>query len=161
MFTAVCRIIIALIAVVGAACSKPNVINPADASRVRKIDATVEQIRKAYTAKDLAPFQALFMPIESLRRMEAEIQRDYTVFDRIALDVSIDRVMVDGADIAVYFHWQGQWQMRDQDQPQRERGHAILRLVGHENLSLTAMDGDVPFGMAGRRIQNERPQRGR
>ncbi len=40
----------------------------------------------------------------------------------------------------------------------RERGHAIFRLVGRQNLSLSAVDGDAPFGMAGRRIQGERPR---
>ena len=139
------------------ACSKPTAINPADAERVRKIDATVEQIRKAYTDKDPGAFQGLFMPLESLRKMEADIRQDFTVYDQISLDFTIDRVMVEGPDVAVYFHWQGQWQARGEEQPLRERGHAVFRMVGHQNLTLSAVDGDAPFGMSARRIQVERP----
>jgi len=140
------------------ACSKPNTINPEDAARVRRIDAVVEQMRKAYMGKDADAFQRLFMPIESLRKLEADIQYDFSVYGQISLDFTIDRVMVDGADVAVYFHWQGQWQARDEEQPLRERGHAVFRLVGRQNLALSAVDGDVPFGMAGRRLQVERPK---
>jgi hypothetical protein len=140
------------------ACSKPSTINPVDAERVRKIDATVEQMRKAYADKDPRVFQSLFMPIESLRKLEADIQRDFAVYERISLDFTIDRVMVEGADVAVYFHWQGQWEAGGEDQPLRERGHAVFRLVGHQNLTLSAVDGDAPFGMAGRRIQVGRPR---
>ncbi|MEK9172574.1 MAG: hypothetical protein AAB282_02840 [Nitrospirota bacterium] len=139
------------------ACSKPSAINPVDAERVRKIDATVEQIRKAYTGKDPGVFQGLFMPLESLRKMEADIRRDFAVYDQISLDFTIDRVMVEGPDVAVHFHWQGQWQARGEEQPLRERGHAVFRMVGHQNLTLSAVDGDAPFGMSARRVQVERP----
>src|SRR3989338_5550004 len=140
------------------ACSKPSAVNPVDAERVRKIDATVEQIRKAYTHKDPGAFQDLFMPLESLRKMEADIRRDFTVYDQISLDFTIDRVMVEGPDVAVYFHWQGQWQARGEEKPLRERGHAVFRMVGHQNFILSAVDGDAPFGMSARKIQVERPR---
>ncbi len=140
------------------ACSKPSTINPEDAARIRNIDTTVELMRKSYVEKRIGPFQSLFMPIESLHKLQAEIQRDFTVYDRIALDFTIDRVMVEGPDVAVYFHWQGLWQRQDDEQPFRERGHAIFRLVGRQTLSLSAVDGDAPFGMAGRRVQVERPR---
>lgn len=150
--------LVGLVGLGAVACSKPSAINPVDAERVRKIDATVEQIRKAYTGKDPSVFQSLFMPLESLRKMEADIQRDFAVYSQISLDFTIDRVMVEGPDVAVYFHWQGQWQVRDEDQPLRERGHAVFRMVGHQNLTLSAVDGDAPFGMSARRIQIERPR---
>jgi hypothetical protein len=74
------------------------------------------------------------------------------------VDFGIDRVLIDGSDVAVYFHWQGQWQRKTEDQPVRERGHAILRLVGHQNLALSGAEGDIPFGMASRRLTGERSQ---
>jgi hypothetical protein len=98
------------------------------------------------------------MPLDSLHKLEEEIQQDFTVYDRITLDLTIDRVMVEGTDVAVYFHWLGQWQRATDEQPLRERGHAILRLVGHQTLTVSGVDGDSPFGMAGRRIQSERPK---
>jgi len=148
--------LIGLIGGGGLACSTPSKVNPADAARVRKIDETVERIRQAYTGKNADAFRMLLLPLESLQRLEAEIQRDFSVYERISLDFVIDRVMVEGIDASVYFHWQGQWQRQAEEQPLRERGHAIFRLVGHQNLSLSGVDGDVPFGMAARRIPTDR-----
>lgn len=150
--------LIGLVGLGAVACSKPSAVNPEDAERVRKIDTTVEQIRKAYTDKDPSVFQSLFMPLESLRKIEADIRRDFAVYEQISLDFTIDRVMVEGPDVAVYFHWQGQWQARDEEQPLRERGHAVLRMVGRQTLMVAAVDGDAPFGMSARRIQGERPR---
>ena len=152
----VCAGLVGILGLGAVACSTPSLVNPADAERVRKIDATVEQIRKAYADKDPRVFQSLFMPLESLRKMEAAIQRDFAFYEQISLDFTIDRVMVEGADVSVYFHWQGQWKAPDEEQPLRERGHAVFRMVGHQNLTLSAIDGDAPFGMSGRRIQGER-----
>jgi hypothetical protein len=139
-------------------CSKPRQVNPADAAQVRSIDAMVESIRKAYVNKDGPAFHSLLMPLESLRRLEMEAERDFAIYERITVDFGIDRVLIDDTDVAVYFHWQGQWQRKTDDQPVRERGHAILRLVGHQNLALSGVDGDIPFGMASRRVTGERSQ---
>ena len=145
-------IIIGLAGLAGVACSTPSTVNPDDAARVRQIDATVERIRQAYTSKDTEAIRTLLAPLESLRLLEAEIQRDFAAFERINLDFVIDRVMVEGTDVAVYFHWQGQWQRNADEQPVRERGHAIIRLVGGQSLALSGVDGDAPFGMASRRL---------
>src|SRR5207247_8950252 len=105
---------------VAVACSKASNINPDDAARVRKIDATVERIRQAYTGKDPSAVHSLFMPLDRLRKLAEEIQRDFAVYDRITLDLTIDRGMVDGADVAGYFHWLGQWHRTTDEQPLRE-----------------------------------------
>lgn len=141
------------------ACSTPSNVNPADAARVRKIDAMVEQIRQAYVNKDTAGFRGLLLPSENLRLLEADVQRDFLTYDQIKLDFTIDRVMVDGPDVAVFLHWQGQWLGKKDEQPLRERGHAVIRLVGQQSLTLSAVDGDVPFGMTARRFPGDRPER--
>ena len=138
------------------ACSTPSRVEPADAKRIRQIDAAVEQIRKAYTGKDPRGFEGLFMPLESLRRMEAAIRMDFDLYEQISLDFTIDRVMQDGPNVAVYFHWQGQWKTPGEEQPLRERGLAVFRMLGYQTLTLSAIDGDAPFGMSARRIQGER-----
>src|SRR5712691_6394613 len=92
-----------LIGLVAVACSKASNINPDDAARVRKIDTTVERIRQAYTGKDASVLHSLFMPLASLRALEKQIDRDFSIYDLIALDFTIDRVMVDEADVAFYF----------------------------------------------------------
>lgn len=149
---------IGLIGSGGLACSTRSNVNPADAALVRRIDETVERIRQAYTSENPDAFRAMLMPLESLQRVEAETQRDFDVYDRISVDFVIDRVMVEGSDVSVYFHWQGQWQRNADDQPTRERGHAVIRLVGHQNLTISGIEGDAPFGMASRRIPAGRPR---
>src|SRR5512132_812713 len=143
--------LVCLVGTAGLACNKPNRVDPADAAQVRSIDATVERLRQAYINKDAAAFQALLMPLDSLRRLELEVERDFAIYDRIQLDLGIDRVLIEGTDVAVYFHGQGQWHRKSDDPSIRERGHAILRLVGHQNLALSGVDGDAPFGMTSRR----------
>jgi hypothetical protein len=147
---------VVLTVILGVGCSKPNRINPADAAQVRSIDATIERLRQAYVNKDPQAFRNLLMPLDSLRRLELEVERDFAIYDRITLDLGVDRVLIEGTDVGVYFHWQGQWKRRTDDQPVRERGHAILRFVGHENLALSGVEGDAPFGMASRRLTGER-----
>jgi hypothetical protein len=149
---------IGLIGAGGLACSTRSNVNPADAAHVRKIDETVERIRQAYMSENAEAFRAMLMSLESLQRLEAEVQRDFDVYDRINVDFVIDRVTVEGSDVAVYFHWQGQWQRKADEQPTRERGHAVLRLVGHQNLTISGVDGDAPFGMASRRIPAGQPR---
>jgi hypothetical protein len=150
-------VFVTFLGVMALACTKPNRVDPADAAQVRSIDATVERLRQAYINKDAAAFKALLMPLDSLRRLELEVERDFAIYDRTQLDLGIDRVLVEGTDVAVYFHWQGQWHRKSNDPPIRERGHAILRLVGHQNLALSGVDGDAPFGMTSRRQGSERP----
>ena len=150
-------VLVSFLGVTALACTKPNRVDPADAAQVRSIDATVERLRQAYVNKDAAGFHALLMPLDSLRRLELEVERDFAIYDRIQLDLGIDRVLIEGTDVAVYFHWQGQWHRKSDDPSIRERGHAILRLVGHQNLALSGVDGDAPFGMTSRRQSGERP----
>ena len=150
-------VFVSVLSVTVLACTKPNRVDPADAAQVRSIDATVERLRQSYINKDIAAFQSLLMPLDSLHRLELEVERDFAIFERIQLDLGIDRVLIEGTDVAVYFHWQGQWHRQSDEPPIRERGHAILRLVGHQNLALSGVDGDAPFGMALRRQSGERP----
>src|SRR6266571_6432296 len=82
--------LVGLLGSVGFACSKPNRVDPADAAQVRSIDATVERMRQAYINKDAPAFQALLMPLDSLRRLELEVERDFAIYDRIHLDMGID-----------------------------------------------------------------------
>jgi len=150
--------LVGLVCVGAWACSTPSGVSPADAEYVRKIAATVEQMRMAYTGKDAGVFQSLFMPLERLRKMEAEIQRDFAEYAQISLDVAIDRVMVEESEVAVHVHWQGQWQALDDGPPLPGRGHAVFPIVRSQALMPSAVDGDAPFGMSARRIHGERPR---
>src|SRR2546428_13364776 len=78
-----CWTVLGLIGLVAMACSKTSNINPDDAARVRKIDATVERIRQAYTGKDPSAFHSLFMPLDSLRKLRGGVQPAFPAYDRI------------------------------------------------------------------------------
>src|SRR5438128_11727449 len=91
-----CWTVLGLIGLVAVACSKTSTISPDDAARVRTIDTTVERIRQAYTGKDASVLHSLFMPLDSLRTLEEEIQRDFAAYDRIPLDSTTHRLLLDG-----------------------------------------------------------------
>ena len=92
--------LVSLLGTAAVACSTPNRVDPADAAQVRSIDATVERLRQAYVTKDAQTFHSLLMPLDSLHRLELEVERDFAIYDRIQLDVAIDRVLIEGTDVA-------------------------------------------------------------
>src|SRR2546422_1561411 len=143
-----CWTVLALMGLVAVACSKGSNINPDDAARVRKIDTTVERIRQAYTGKDVSVLHSLFMPLDSLRTLEEEIQRDFAVYDRLTLDFTIDRVMVDGAAVAVYFHWLWHYEPAGAAQPHKGQRHSRLRMFWQQTLPAGRRVAANPFRTA-------------
>ena len=59
-------------------------------------------------------------------------------------------MIIDGDEIEVYLHWQGFWKRAPEDVGIRERGHGMLRWTGTQSILLKEVQGDLPFGMAGR-----------
>ncbi len=131
-------------------CSSKGPQYPEEHARYRRIDAAVDDLRKAYVRKDLSAIEALVLPVDSLERMQSEIKKDFEEFQEIALDFSIDRIVIEGETINVYVHWQGQWKRASADLGIRDRGHGMLRWVGVQSILLNGIDGDLPFGMATR-----------
>jgi hypothetical protein len=129
-------------------CSSKDVRYPQDHARYQRIDAAVEAFRKAYVRKDLSALQALMLPMESLERVEADVQKDFQSFEEIAMDVAIERIMIEGETVDVYVHWQGQWKRTPEDAGVRGRGHGMLRWVGVQSILLKSVEGDLPFGMS-------------
>ncbi len=140
-------------------CSSKDIRYPEDHARYQRIDAAVQALRQAYVAKNLSGVQSLMLPTMALERLERDISADFQSFQEISLDVSIERVVVDGDSIDVYIHWQGQWKRTSADTGMRERGHGVLRWVGVQSILLTGTEGDLPFGM-GVRQPVPTPQRG-
>jgi hypothetical protein len=79
--------------------------------------------------------------------MELDVEKDFDAFAEITLDLSIERIFIEGETIDVYVHWQGLWKRDAADTGQRERGHGMLRLQGVHSILLQGFEGDVPFGM--------------
>ncbi|HJU04608.1 MAG TPA: hypothetical protein VJ692_05600 [Nitrospiraceae bacterium] len=131
-------------------CSSKGPQYPEDHARYRRIDAAVEELRNAYVKKNPSAVESLMLPVEALDRIQLEIKRDFQEFQEIALDFAIDRIVIEGENIDVYVHWQGQWKRDPADAGVRDRGHGMLRWVGVQSILLNGVDGDLPFGMATR-----------
>jgi hypothetical protein len=131
-------------------CSSKGPQYPEDHARYRRIDAAVEELRNAYVQKNQSALESLMLPVDVLERMQLEIRRDFQEFQEIALDFAIDRIVIEGENIEVYVHWQGQWKRDPADLGLRDRGHGMLRWVGVQSILLKGVEGDLPFGMATR-----------
>jgi hypothetical protein len=141
-------------AAAGAACSSKGAQYPEDSARYKKIDAAVESLRTAYARKDLGAMNALMLPGEPQDRLEQDIKKDFDTFEQIDLDFALDRIVIEGDDISVFLHWQGQWKRKPDSPGLRERGHGVLRWVGKQSILLQSIEGDLPFGMATRILES-------
>jgi hypothetical protein len=135
-----------------AACSSKGPQYPEDHARYVRLDQAVEAFRTAYTRKDLSAIQGLMVQGDALGAVESEIKKDFEQFEEISLDFSISRVVINGDDMDVFIHWQGQWKRSPNEAGIRDRGHGMLRWTGMQSILLTATGGDLPFGMAGRHV---------
>lgn len=146
----VCLFSLALVAGQVLGCSSNEPRYPADHARFKRIDSAVEMLQKAYVRKDLSGVQALLLPSNTLDQVELEVRNDFNSYHEIALDLAIERIVIDGDTIEVFVHWQGHWKRTGDDIGQRERGHGMLRWVGVQSILLQSVEGDLPFGMASR-----------
>ena len=131
-------------------CSSKTIQYPEDHERYLKIDKAVESLRRAYVKKDGSAMTALMVPIESLERLQHEAESDFDLYQAIALEFRVERIIIENDDIDVYVHWQGVWKKTPDDPGLRQRGHARLQWVGTKAVLLRDVQGDVPFGMKGR-----------
>jgi hypothetical protein len=134
-------------------CPKKELRYPADHERFQRIDAAVEALRMAYVQKDLPTIQSLMLPSGKLDRVEQEIAKDFQTFEEITLELSIERIVINGEMIDVFVHWQGFWKRNEADAGVRERGHGVLRWMGEHSILLQSVEGDMPFGMASRKTE--------
>jgi hypothetical protein len=131
-------------------CSKKEARYPADAARYKRIDKAVEALRKAYVQKDASAFHAWLLPTDQVDRMESHVLKDFQQYQDIAVELSIERIVIDGEQIDVFVHWQGIWKKDEGATERRERGHGMLRWKGMNSILLTGYEGDIPFGLAAR-----------
>jgi len=134
----------------GVGCGGKLIQYPEDHERYLRIDKAVESLRQAYVGKDSSDLTSLMMPVDHLDRLREEAQGDFETFSAITLDFAIERIMIEGDNIDVFVHWQGQWKKDADDPGLRQRGHTRLQWVGTQSILLRGVQGDVPFGMKAR-----------
>ena len=137
-------------------CSSKEIRYPEDHARFGKIDQVVEELRGAYARRDLSDVQSLFLPREVLEKAANDIRQDFQTYQEIILDWTIDRIVIEEEKIEVVVNWAGQWRKSLADPGIRERGQGILELTGEKTVLFNGLEGDLPFGMSLRRL-NEPP----
>ena len=131
-----------------------------DHDRIVRIDQAVESLRKAYVERDRSEIEALLLPSGTLDQLQREMYSDFDTFRDIQLEFAIERILIEGDNIDVFVHWQGQWKRTPEDVGTRQRGHGRLAWVGTQSILLREAQGDLPFGMGTRASQSDDPARG-
>lgn len=131
-------------------CSATPPRYPESHARFERIVEAVKTLEEAYVAQDQDATKDLLLPLESLTTWEQGIQRDFATYSTIILDLSIDRMVIDGDLISVHVSWLGEWKETPDTQTIKARGHGTLHWSGTHVILLTGVEGDLPFGMADR-----------
>ncbi|WHZ24427.1 MAG: hypothetical protein OJF47_003539 [Nitrospira sp.] len=153
------RFSLALLLVLAVGCAGKTVQYKEDHDRILRIDQAVESLRKAYVDHDRNGVESLFLPSGNLDQVQREIHSDFDTFHEIQLEFAIERILIEGENIDVFVHWQGQWKRNSGEAGQRQRGHARLAWVGTQSILLREAQGDLPFGMGARANSGEVPSR--
>jgi hypothetical protein len=122
---------------------------PEDHARFQRVIQAITTLETAYVNKDASSFHELLLPLEQLEILEAETRQDFLAFSTIHLDLTLNRIVIDGNRISAFISWQGNWQRTDEDNAQ-VGGHGVLLWSGNQVILLRGVEGDLPFGMASR-----------
>jgi hypothetical protein len=131
-------------------CAGKTIQYKEDHDRIVRIDQAVESLRKAYVERDRSGVEALLLPSGNLDQLQREMYSDFDTFRDIQLELAIERILIEGDNIDVFVHWQGQWKRTPEDAGTRQRGHGRLAWVGTQSILLREAQGDLPFGMSTR-----------
>lgn len=153
------RLLLGLLLALAVGCAGKTVQYKEDHDRILRIDQAVESLRKAYVDRDRSGVESLFLPSGNLDQVQREIHSDFDTFHEIQLEFAIERILIEGENIDVFVHWQGQWKRNPGEAGQRQRGHARLAWVGTQSILLREAQGDLPFGMGARANSSEAPAR--
>lgn len=156
----VTRLLLGFILILSVGCSGKTIQYKDDHDRILRIDQAVESLRKSYVERDRSALEALLLPSGGLDQLQRDIHSDFDTFRDIQLEFSIERILIEGDNIDVFVHWQGQWKRNPGEAGTRQRGHGRLAWVGTKSILLREAQGDLPFGMGTRASLVEDPARG-
>ena len=131
-------------------CSSSPPRYPEDHERFQRIVKAVTTLKEAYIEHDQQTTDGLLLPLENLETWKREVQRDFLTYSDITLDLTIDRILIEGDLISVYVSWQGEWKQTPEDTGMKARGHGILHWNGTHVILLSGVEGNLPFGMTDR-----------
>ncbi|MBS0170935.1 MAG: hypothetical protein JSR62_11320 [Nitrospira sp.] len=154
------RLLLGFLLILAVGCSGKTLQYKDDHDRILRIDQAVESLRKSYVERDRNALEALLLPSGNLDQVQREIHGDFDTFQDIQLEFSIERILIEGDNIDVFVHWQGQWKRTPGEAGTRQRGHGRLAWVGIQSILLREAQGDLPFGMSSRANLSQEPARG-
>ncbi len=154
------RLFLGLVLVLVVGCSGKTLQYKDDHARILRIDQAVESLRKSYVERDRSALESLLLPSGGLDQLQRDIHSDFDTFREIQLEFSVERILIEGDNIDVFVHWQGQWKRDPGEVGTRQRGHGRLAWVGTQSILLREAQGDLPFGMGTRASLGEDPARG-
>lgn len=154
------RVFLALVLITTMGCAGKTLQYKDDHDRIVRIDQAVESLRKSYVERDRSALEALLLPSGNLDQVQRDIYSDFDTFRDIQLEFSIERILIEGDNIDVFVHWQGQWKRDPAEVGTRQRGHGRLAWVGTQSILLREAQGDLPFGMGTRASLSGDPARG-
>lgn len=154
------RLLLGLVLVLVVGCSGKTLQYKDDHARILRIDQAVESLRKSYVERDRSALESLLLPSGGLDQLQRDIHSDFDTFREIQLEFSVERILIEGDNIDVFVHWQGQWKRDPGEVGTRQRGHGRLAWVGTQSILLREAQGDLPFGMGTRASLGEDPARG-
>ncbi len=131
-------------------CSSKTIKYPEDHARYQRVIQAIKTLETAYVNKDGSAFHELLLPLEQLEVLEIKARQDFTTFTTIQLDLTLDRILIDGNRISAFISWQGTWQRPNQESKTQARGHGVLLWSGNQVILLRGVEGDLPFGRASR-----------
>ena len=139
-----------LIALVGTGCSKKLPKYPEDHARFQRVVQAIKTLESAYINQDASAFQELLLPLENLDLLEAKVRDDFATFSTIQLNLTIDRMVIDGDRISAFVSWQGNWYSTPEGAAAQASGHGVLLWSGNQVILLRGTEGDLPFGITHR-----------
>jgi len=139
-----------LVSIAGTSCSKKEAKYPEDHARFQRVVQAIKTLETAYVNKDASAFHELLLPLEKLDLLEAQVRQDFAAFSTIHLDLSVDRIVIDGDRISAFVSWQGDWQRTTQEASAQASGHGILVWSGNQVILRRGTEGDLPFGITHR-----------
>ena len=110
----------------------------------------VETFRASYENRNLDAVRKLMLPLKGFQRLESQIQRDFDTYSTISLNVTIERIYIQGERIKVNVRWEGAWYRSPEEMPVTDRGHGVWMWNGTKDILLAGVEGAMPFGKAGR-----------
>ena len=122
---------------------------PEDHARFERIVNAIENLRQAYVAKNVSELRELMLPLDGLQRLQVEIEKDFSTYAEIDLELTIERIAIKGGRAMVNVRWEGEWKQQTGELiGLAGQGYGILIWSGKQVILLAGTDGDLPFGMA-------------